>query len=92
MATKYGINQNEEVIVKTKRGEAKFPANIVETIREDTVFLPYHWPGKKSANQLTSGHLDPISKIPEFKVSACSLQPTGKIVEVNKFSEAYKSS
>ena len=92
LATQYGINQNEEVIVKTKRGEAKFPANIVETIREDTVFLPYHWPGKKSANQLTSGHLDPISKIPEFKVSACSLQPTGKIVEVNKFSEAYKSS
>jgi assimilatory nitrate reductase catalytic subunit len=46
LATQYGINQNEEVIVKTKRGEAKFPANIVETIREDTVFLPYHWPGK----------------------------------------------
>ena len=92
LAAQYGIKQDEEIIVKTKRGEAIFPANIVETIREDTVFLPYHWPGKKSANQLTSGHLDPISKIPEFKVSACSLKPTGKIAEVNKYSEAYKSS
>lgn len=92
LAAKYGIQQDEEVIVTTKRGEAIFPANIVETIRKDTVFIPYHWPGKKSANQLTSGHLDPISKIPEFKVSACKLTPTGKIVVVDKFSEAYKSS
>lgn len=92
LAAQYGIQQDEEVIVTTKRGEAVFPANIVETIREDTVFIPYHWPGKKSANQLTSGHLDPISKIPEFKVSACKLTPTGKIVVVDKFSEAYKSS
>lgn len=91
LAAKYGIHQHEEVIVKTKRGEAVFPANIVETIREDTVFIPYHWPGKKSANQLTAGHLDPISKIPEFKVSACQLKPTGKFGVSNKDSEAFKS-
>ncbi len=91
LAAQYNIHQDEEVIVTTKRGEAVFPANIVETIREDTVFIPYHWPGKKSANQLTSGYLDPISKIPEFKVSACRLKPTGNIVVVDKFSEAYKS-
>jgi assimilatory nitrate reductase catalytic subunit len=75
LAAQYGITQRELVKVITRRGEAIFPANIVETIRKDTVFIPYHWPGKKSANQLTPGTLDPISKIPEFKVCACQLVP-----------------
>jgi assimilatory nitrate reductase catalytic subunit len=75
LAAQYGITQRELVKVITRRGEAVFPANIVETIRTDTVFIPYHWPGKKSANQLTPGTLDPISKIPEFKVCACQLVP-----------------
>lgn len=79
LAAKYGIRQREIVKVVTRRGEAEFPANIVETIRKDTVFIPYHWPGNKSANQLTPGTLDPISKIPEFKVCACRLEPSGNI-------------
>ena len=40
------------------------------TIRPDTVFMPYHWAGRKSANQLTIAAQDPISKIPEYKVCA----------------------
>lgn len=91
LAQQFGIRQHEEVRVVTKRGEAVFAANIVETIREDTVFIPYHWPGRKSANQLTSGHLDPISKIPEFKVSACNLFPTGNIAVIDKNATDYKS-
>lgn len=75
LALQLNISQSELVKVVTRRGEAIFPANIVETIRKDTVFIPYHWPGKKSANQLTIGNLDPISKIPEFKVCACKLVP-----------------
>jgi assimilatory nitrate reductase catalytic subunit len=77
LAAKKKIADRELVRVITRRGSGLFPAHIVETIREDTVFIPYHWPGKKSANMLTSGHLDPVSKIPEFKVSACRLEPTG---------------
>jgi assimilatory nitrate reductase catalytic subunit len=42
----------------------------VTTIRPDTVFIPYHWSGRKSANQLTIAAQDPISKIPEYKVCA----------------------
>ncbi|HEU4551571.1 MAG TPA: molybdopterin oxidoreductase family protein [Chitinophaga sp.] len=78
MAVRYGIAQGELVRVITRRGAADFHANIVETIRKDTVFIPYHWPGKKSANQLTIGTLDPVSKIPEFKVCACRLEPQGR--------------
>ena len=45
-------------------------ASVVTTIRPDTVFIPYHWAGRKSANQLTISAQDPISKIPEYKVCA----------------------
>ncbi len=38
-----------------------------------TVFIPYHWAGTRSANRLTHRTLDPRSKIPEFKVSACRI-------------------
>lgn len=92
MAEKFGIKQRELVKVSTRRGEGIFPANIVDTIRKDTVFIPYHWPGKKSANQLTPGTLDPISKIPEFKVSACKLEPLGEISPAPEVVKAYKSS
>ncbi len=91
LAATLGIRQRELVKVVTRRGVAEFPAQIVETIREDTVFVPYHWPGRKSANQLTSGHLDPVSKIPEFKVCACRLEPTGRQAPAWEETKAYAS-
>jgi len=91
LAEKYNIQQRELVKVITRRGEGLFPANIVETIRKDTVFIPYHWPGEKAANVLTPGTLDPISKIPEFKVSACQLVPQKKIAPSANETKAYAS-
>uniref|UniRef100_UPI002621D302 molybdopterin oxidoreductase family protein n=1 Tax=uncultured Chryseobacterium sp. TaxID=259322 RepID=UPI002621D302 len=78
LAAQYGIQENDLIKVSTRRGSALFPANVVETIREDTVFIPYHWGGVNSANQLTIDALDPVSKIPEFKVCACKLEKTGR--------------
>lgn len=91
LAARLGIRDRELVRISTRRGSAEFPAQLVETIREDTVFLPYHWPGRKSANQLTSGHLDPVSKIPEFKVCACRLEPTGRMAAEPMESAAWAS-
>ncbi len=91
LAAKYNIHQDELVKISTRRGSNEFPANIVETIRRDTIFLPYHWPGKKSANQFTPGTLDPISKIPEFKVCACKLEPTGVFTNPSIKSNAFAS-
>ena len=90
-AARFGIKDRELVRVSTRRGSAEFPAQLVETIREDTVFVPYHWPGRKSANQLTSGHLDPVSKIPEFKVCACKLEPLGRPAPSAEETKAYAS-
>jgi len=74
LAGKYGIQAKDWVTVATRRGEITLQASVVKTIRPDTVFIPYHWPNERSANRLTHRTLDPRSKIPEFKVSACQLR------------------
>ncbi len=72
-----GIVDGDWVTVTTRRDEITLRAMVVRTIRPDTVFIPYHWPGHRSANRLTHRTLDPRSKIPEFKVSACRLRKVG---------------
>jgi assimilatory nitrate reductase catalytic subunit len=76
LAARYGLADGDAVEVATRRGSLVLPAKLVATIRPDTVFIPYHWPGPLSANLLTARHLDPVSRIPEFKVSACRLGRT----------------
>jgi assimilatory nitrate reductase catalytic subunit len=53
------------------------PAHVVTTIRPDTVFIPYHWPGARSVNRLTNRAVDPASKMPEFKVAAVRVTTAG---------------
>lgn len=91
LANKYGIKDQDLIKVVTRRGEAIFPANVVETIRKDTVFIPYHWGGIHSANILTISSLDPMSKIPEFKVCACKLINTGEKALKSDKSNAFQS-
>lgn len=74
LAEQHGIKDKDWVTVTTRRSEMTVQAQVVRTIRPDTVFIPYHWAGKQSANQLTHRTLDPRSKIPEFKVSACRVR------------------
>ena len=74
MARQLGIRTDDWVTVQTRRGQVIIQANVVSTIRPDTVFMAYHWGGKESANLLTQRALDPISKIPEYKVSACRVR------------------
>jgi assimilatory nitrate reductase catalytic subunit len=47
----------------------------VATLRTDTVFLPFHFGGDQAANRVTNPALDPVSRMPEFKVSAVSIGP-----------------
>jgi assimilatory nitrate reductase catalytic subunit len=74
LASPLGIADGDWVTVATRRDEMTLQASVVRTIRPDTVFIPYHWPHERSANRLTHRTLDPRSKIPEFKVSACRVR------------------
>ncbi len=74
LAEKLGIRDGELITAESRRGTITLKAMVVTTIRPDTIFIPYHWPGRKSANQLTISAQDPISKIPEYKVCAARIR------------------
>ena len=74
MAARHHLRDGDRVTVTTRRRAITLGVHVVKTIRPDTVFIAYHWPDRQSANQLTHRTLDPRSKIPEFKVSACRLE------------------
>ncbi len=78
LAEQHGIKDGDWVSITSRRAEIVLRAMVVRTIRTDTVFIPYHWAGRKSANKLTHRTLDPRSKIPEFKVSACRIRKAEK--------------
>ena len=69
-AERYGLADGEMLTLETRRGKARVRARITPDIRPDTVFAPFHWPDEQSANLLTNPALDPISRMPEFKVCA----------------------
>jgi assimilatory nitrate reductase catalytic subunit len=78
LAERLGIRDGDWVAVESRRGDCMLRAQVVRTIRPDTVFIPYHWAGRKSANQLTIAAQDPISKIPEYKVCAVRVRKAEK--------------
>ena len=77
LAGRVGVADGDLVTVSSRRGAVTLPARVVNTIRPDTVFIPYHWAGRHAANQLTNRALDPTSKMPEFKVAAVKVTPAG---------------
>jgi assimilatory nitrate reductase catalytic subunit len=77
LAEQLGVASGDLVTVTSRRGTITLPAHVVTTIRPDTVFIPYHWPGRQAANQLTNPALDPTSKMPEFKVAAVRVSKAG---------------
>ncbi len=77
LAEPLAIADGDLVTVTSRRGTITLPAHVVNTIRPDTVFIPYHWPGHKAANQLTNRAVDPVSKMPEFKVAAVRVERAG---------------
>jgi assimilatory nitrate reductase catalytic subunit len=74
LAEKLGIGNGDWATAETRRGAITLRAMVVTTIRPDTIFIPYHWPGEKSANRLTVAAQDPISKIPQYKVCGCRVR------------------
>ena len=81
LAERLGVVDGDNVTVTSRRGTMTLPAHVVNTIRPDTVFIPYHWPGAKAANQLTNRAVDPISKMPEFKVAAVRVERASGRIE-----------
>jgi assimilatory nitrate reductase catalytic subunit len=69
-----GFADGQLLRITSRRGEVVAPARLSSGIRADTVFLPFHYAGAGRANSLTGAALDPISKMPEFKVCAVRVE------------------
>jgi predicted molibdopterin-dependent oxidoreductase YjgC len=73
-AARLGLSSGGEIALTTRRGTTQLPGRVTPSIREDTVFVPFHWGGAQSIHRLTNPVLDPISRMPEFKVCAVEAQ------------------
>lgn len=82
LAARLGVADGEALAVTSRRGRAVAPAKVSDAIRPDTVFMPFHWAGAGRANSLTNPALDPVSRMPEFKLCAVRVEKAEPAREV----------
>lgn len=70
LAHRLGIEEGDQLDLRTARATVSAPARITDRVRPDTVFMPFHFAGAGSVNRATNDAVDPISSMPEFKVCA----------------------
>jgi len=68
-AARLGFVEGDLLVVTSRRGRVEAPVRITEKSPPGVVFMPFHW-REAAANILTNDALDPLAKIPEYKVSA----------------------
>jgi len=74
VARRLSLSTGDQVSVVTRRGRATFVVRVTPAVRQDVIFVPFHWGGERCANRLTNPALDPSSRMPEFKVCAARLE------------------
>jgi predicted molibdopterin-dependent oxidoreductase YjgC len=69
-----GVLDGKPMLIKGRRGEVRTQARVTDRVPPGVVFLSFHWK-EAPANLLTSdAGLDPLAKIPEFKISAVRIE------------------
>ncbi|HMD81637.1 MAG TPA: molybdopterin dinucleotide binding domain-containing protein, partial [Anaerolineales bacterium] len=76
-AIKLGLNGDDQVRVRSRRGEMVAHALITDRVPSGLIFGNFHFPGKQNVNNLTIAALDPTAKIPEYKVCAVNVERIG---------------
>jgi predicted molibdopterin-dependent oxidoreductase YjgC len=72
-AAELKIKNGEFVEVSSRRGKIKAKAKVTEKSGRGEVFISFHFK-EAAANLLTNAALDPIAKIPEYKVCAIKIK------------------
>ncbi len=73
-AQRFGLADQAMVEVASRRGRIRARARVTERSPRGTVFATFHY-AEAAANLLTMDVVDPIAKIPEYKVSAVRIRP-----------------
>ena len=74
-ASALGIADGEMVKVVSRRGEVTAKTMVTEASPAGVIFMTFHF-AESPTNQLTSPALDPVAKIPEYKVCAVRVEKT----------------
>ncbi len=72
-ARRLGVNKSAKVRVISRRGEIETRAWITRRVPPGILFIPFHF-AEAAANVLTNPALDPVAKIPEYKVAAVRVE------------------
>jgi predicted molibdopterin-dependent oxidoreductase YjgC len=67
--------------VISRRGEVSARARVNQIVSEGTVFMTFHF-FESPANRLTNPALDPVSRIPEYKVCAVRIEKMAEVQSV----------
>ena len=78
-AKRLGLKDGGQVRVRTRRGEITTRVRATARVAPGSIFVPFHFV-EAAANRLTNDALDPIAKIPEYKVAACQIERVKKHV------------
>jgi formate dehydrogenase alpha subunit len=72
-AAELGVSDGQQVRVSSRRGQIEARAWVTGRVPRGLVFAPFHY-AEASANVLTNPALDPMAKIPEYKVCAVRVE------------------
>jgi predicted molibdopterin-dependent oxidoreductase YjgC len=72
-AEKLGLNGKNIVRVTSRRGSIEAQAWVTDRVPPGMVYANFHFPNA-SANELTHATLDPVAKIPEYKITAVKVE------------------
>jgi predicted molibdopterin-dependent oxidoreductase YjgC len=75
-AERLGITEGKTVKVTSRRGSLTAKASVTDRSPEGTIFMNFHF-REAAVNLLTNPALDPVAKIPEYKVSAVRIEAAG---------------
>ena len=74
------IHDGQAVKVRSRRGSVIAKVVVTQRSLPGMVFMTFHY-AEAAANLLTPKHLDPVAKIPEYKVSAVAVEPLEELIE-----------
>ena len=69
-ARRLKLKENQKAEISSRRGKITLKVKISERVKEGDIFIPFHF----GANLLTHHQIDPVAKIPEYKICACNIR------------------
>lgn len=72
-ARRAGLEDRGSVRVSSRRGAIELGLRVTPSAQKGVVFVPFHY-AEAAANLLTHAAMDPVAKIPEYKVCAVKVE------------------